>query len=165
MLAVSWAEMKCNLFLAGLQHFSIITDHNPLIPIINNHHLDEIEYPHLQRLKSKLMAYNFTAEWIKSKKNDAPDTLSCNPVSDPENADTLAELDTDGHTDMSFTELITLHGDTTESLRLEDLRKHAEEDPEYQQLWHFILQGFPAHQSQVPEPCRQFWYIREHMMN
>ena len=38
--------------LAGLQHFSIITDHNPLIPIINNRHLDEIENPRLKRLKT-----------------------------------------------------------------------------------------------------------------
>ena len=32
-LAVCWAVMKYNLFLAGLQHFSIIIDHNPLMPI------------------------------------------------------------------------------------------------------------------------------------
>ena len=147
MLTVCWAVMKYNLFLAGLQHFSVITDHNPLTPIINNRRLDEIENPRLQRLKSKLMAYNFTAEWIKGKKNDAPDALSHNPVSDPENTDTLAELDNNGHPDMSFAELRTLYGDTTESLHLQDLRKYAEEDPEYQQLQHFILQGFPAHRS------------------
>ena len=49
MLAVCWAILKCHLFLAGLQHFLVITDHNPLIPILNNHRLDEIENPHLQR--------------------------------------------------------------------------------------------------------------------
>ena len=97
MLAVCWAVMKCNLFLAGLQHFSVITDHNTLIQIINNCRLDEIENPRLQRLKTKLMAYNFTAEWINGKKNDAPNALSCNPLLDPEKADTLAEIDTNGH--------------------------------------------------------------------
>ena len=84
-------------YLAGLQHFSVITDHNPLIPIINNHHLDEIENPCLQRFKTKLMAYNFTAEWIKGKKDDASDALSRNPLLDPEKADTLAEIDTNDH--------------------------------------------------------------------
>ena len=68
MLAVCWAVMKCKLFLAGLQHLSIITDHNPVISIINNHRLDEIENPHLQRLKTKLMTYNFTVEWIKRRR-------------------------------------------------------------------------------------------------
>ena len=33
--------------------FTIIADHNPLIPILNNHCLDE--YPCLQRLKVHLM--------------------------------------------------------------------------------------------------------------
>ena len=45
LLAVSWATIKCKLFLAGLPHFMIVTDHHPLIPILNNHRLDEIENP------------------------------------------------------------------------------------------------------------------------
>ena len=59
MLAVTWAMMKCKIFLAGLQTFQVITDHNPLIPILNSHRLDEIENPRLQRLRHRLMAYNF----------------------------------------------------------------------------------------------------------
>ena len=81
LLAVAWAVNKCRVFLAGLQHFSVITDHNPLIPILNHRRLDEIENPRLQRLKSRLMAYNFTARRIKGKGNTAPDALSRNPVS------------------------------------------------------------------------------------
>ena len=54
MLAVCWAITKCRLFLAGLQHFHVATDHNPLIPILNTRRLDEVENPRLQRLKSRL---------------------------------------------------------------------------------------------------------------
>ena len=43
LLVVAWAIKKCNVFLAGLQHFSVITDHNPLVPILNSRRLDEIE--------------------------------------------------------------------------------------------------------------------------
>ena len=42
-LAVGWAMKKCHLFLAGLGHFTIVTNHNPLIPIPNSHRLDEFE--------------------------------------------------------------------------------------------------------------------------
>ena len=45
LLAVSWAITKCKLFLAGLPHFTVVTDQHPLIPILNNHRLDEIENP------------------------------------------------------------------------------------------------------------------------
>ena len=47
-LAVAWAIQKCHLFLASLSHFTVITNHNPLIPILNSHRLDEIENPRLQ---------------------------------------------------------------------------------------------------------------------
>lgn len=60
-LAVAWAIKKYHLFLAGLDHFMVITDHSPLIPILNSHRLDEIENPRLQHLRTRIMSYNFTA--------------------------------------------------------------------------------------------------------
>ena len=65
LLAVTWAIIKCKIFLAGLPHFTVLTDHHPLVPLLNNHRLDEIENPRLQRLKTKIMGYTFTAEWVK----------------------------------------------------------------------------------------------------
>ena len=88
-----WAVCKCKLFLACFQHFIVVIDHNPLIPIMNSHRLDKVENPRLQWLKTKLMAYNFAAEWVKGTSNDAQDALSCNPVSDPQPHELLAELD------------------------------------------------------------------------
>jgi len=76
LLAVAWAIMKCKLFLRGLQNFQIITDHSPLVPILNSHRMDEIDNPRLQRLRTKLMAYSFTAMWCKGSSNTAPDALS-----------------------------------------------------------------------------------------
>ena len=163
MLAVCWAIQKCKLFLTGLQHFSVITDHNPLVPIINNYRLDEIENPRLQRLKTRLMSYNFTAKWLKGNKNEAPDALSRNPVSDPEPTDTLAELDINDQAEMSIAEIRALHGETHVNRHLQDLRQQAEQDEEYQQLRTIILQGFPAHRHQLTELCRRYWNIREHL--
>ena len=100
-----WAISKCKLFLTGLQHFTVITDHNPLIPILNNHHLDEVENPQLQKLKTWLMAYRFTAQWLKRSKNGAPDALSRHPMDDPQTTEELAELDINDDPDMSLTEI------------------------------------------------------------
>ena len=55
-LAVAWAVKKCSIFLSGLDYFTIVTDHNPLIPILNSHRLDEIE------------SYSDSAQWLKGKK-------------------------------------------------------------------------------------------------
>ena len=40
LLAVAWAITKCDVFLAGLPHFTVVTDHHLLIPILNNHRLE-----------------------------------------------------------------------------------------------------------------------------
>ena len=65
LLAISWVVTKCRIFLARLSHFKITSDHHPLISILSSHRLDEVENPRLQRLKTRLMGYNFTAGWRK----------------------------------------------------------------------------------------------------
>ena len=77
MLAVFWAISKCRMFLVGLQHFIINTDHNLLIPILNTHHLNEVENPRLQCLKSRLLGYYFTTQWTKGSGHNTTDPLSC----------------------------------------------------------------------------------------
>ena len=163
MLAVAWAVHKCKMFLSGLQHFSILTDHNPLVLILNTRRLDEIENPRLQRLKSRLMAYSFSAKWIKGSINDAPDALSRNPVSDPSNEDHLAEYDAQNEPEMSITEICTLTSHEHHNLQIQDVRHHSAHDPEYQQLYKIIVEGFPDHRSQLPESCRPYWAVREHL--
>ena len=36
LLAIMWAIWKCRVFLMGMQHFDVITEHNPLISILNH---------------------------------------------------------------------------------------------------------------------------------
>ena len=134
LLAVSWAIYKCKLFLAGLPHFKVFTDHHPLIPILNNHRLDEIENSRLQRLKTRIIGYNFTAEWVKGILNHAPDALSRNPVSDPQPPEMLAEQDIDNNPAHTITEVRAIMNEYQENIRLQDLSKQAEEDSEYHQI-------------------------------
>ena len=35
MLGIAWSCKKCTQYLIGLQQFEVITDHRPLVPIIN----------------------------------------------------------------------------------------------------------------------------------
>ena len=48
-------------------------------------------------------------------------------------------------------------------MHLKDLKDHADQDQEYQQLKLLIPQGFPDHQSQLSELCRRYWHAREHL--
>ena len=75
LLGIVWATKKCEIYLKGMDNFTIITDHNPLVGILDKKTLDEVENPRLQRLKEKLLGYNFKTEWISGKQNAIPDTL------------------------------------------------------------------------------------------
>ena len=59
-------EQKRNVtsFLAGLPHFDVLTDHNPPLSIFNSKRLDSIKNPKLQRLKMKIVSYNFTGQRV-----------------------------------------------------------------------------------------------------
>lgn len=133
--AVAWAITKCNIFLAGPPHFTVVTDHHPLIPILNNHRLDEIQNPRLQRLKTKIMGYTFTATWMKGTLNNAPDALSHNPTADPQPEEALVESEIDQLTATSAAEIRAVTS-TGESLCIIDLRNVA--DPEYQKLKSYV---------------------------
>ena len=61
MKGVEWVIKKCRLYLLGLQHFTVVVDHQALVPIINKFTLDAVENPRLLPMKERLAAYNFDA--------------------------------------------------------------------------------------------------------
>ncbi len=157
MLGVAWALHKCKYLVKGLPNIEVITDHSPLVPIINNHRLDEIENPRLLRLRIKMQGFNLTAKWEKGIVNEAADALSRNPVSEPNEADQLASLDV-----ASIHEIRCMQEeDHVENLRLAELRDHTTHDEVYQTLLTMIKDGFPDKKSETPEKLKPYWSIRE----
>ena len=155
MLGVAWAVKKCHKFLAGLAHFEVITDHNPLLPILNNRRLDEIENPRLQRLRTKLMGYNFTAFWQKGVLHAAPDALSRHPIFDPVSADEIAE-----YPGPYPCQIAAVQQRNELNLKLQEVLEAAQVDPEYQQLKSLIFSGFPHSKNILPDRMKPFWRVR-----
>ncbi|XP_064120721.1 uncharacterized protein LOC135225320 [Macrobrachium nipponense] len=87
LLAVTRAMAKYRLYLSGSQHFTSMTDHRPLIPILNHYTLDAIENPSLQQLKVKVAPYIFITVWRSGKPLCIPDALSHSPASYPTSED------------------------------------------------------------------------------
>ena len=171
-LAVAWAIKKCHLFLDGLGNFTVITDHNPLIPILNSHRLDEIENPRLQRLRTRIMGYNFTAQCLKGASNGATDALSRHPHQQPADGDDLAEYKMDTHHSqaalcqgLSIAQIraSTLLPFQQENLHLQELRDHAERDQAYQALKLVIAEGFPIIKASLSDSVKRFWSVKDHL--
>lgn len=81
MLTVAWTMSKLKLYLFGLPNFILMTNHHPLIPILNSYTLDAVENPHLQRLKK--ISFIFIVVWKAGKHYCIPNVLSRAPVSRP----------------------------------------------------------------------------------
>jgi hypothetical protein len=91
-LGSAWAIQECRQFLEGLPSFLLLTDHRPLIPILNEYSLDKLENPRILRLRLKMQRYSFTARWIPGKENIMADALSRAPVHFVAPNDELAEV-------------------------------------------------------------------------
>ena len=90
LLAIQWATEKCRLYLARA-NFTIVTDHQPLLGVLNRKNLDAINNVRIQRLMSKLLRYSFKIEWIPGKNHVIADALSRNHVfAAPNHKDVIA---------------------------------------------------------------------------
>lgn len=83
LLAVRWALKKCHNFLFGLNNFTLVVDHLPLVSILDKQTLDCNENARIQRLKAATSPYTFTTVWKKGREHRIPDALSRAPVQEP----------------------------------------------------------------------------------
>lgn len=86
MLAITWALKKCKMFLLGCPKFYIFKDHHPLVKILGEKSLGEIDNPKLLKYKEKTLCYSFDTKYIRGLDNYA-DFLSRHSVDKPDDND------------------------------------------------------------------------------
>ena len=94
-LGVAWSLNKAKYFVLGCENLIVAVDHKPLLGILGDKSLEEIDNPRLENLKEKTLRYRFSIVHVAGVKNKVADASSRFPTSDPEHMD-LATLQAAG---------------------------------------------------------------------
>uniref|UniRef100_A0A1Y1MUA0 RNA-directed DNA polymerase n=1 Tax=Photinus pyralis TaxID=7054 RepID=A0A1Y1MUA0_PHOPY len=155
-LAVAWAAKKCAFFLDGLDHFEIITDSNPLVSILNNRRLDQIQNDRLLKLKTTLLRYNFTARWQAGKRHKIADALSRKPRNEPRTADQVLTQEEDADREFIIATAISQLDSAipnpsldAQQEHIQTIRRVGQQDPTYKALLRRIHHGWPDSKQQL----------------
>ena len=103
-LAIVWAVTKCKYYLHGLQHFTVVTYHKPLVGIFNSS-LDNLSNPRLLRMREKLTDYVFTTTWVAGKTHDIADALRNQHHPNPTSATSCGPTSPFPHTETASSSL------------------------------------------------------------
>ena len=72
-LAVAWSLRKAKYYVAGCEDLIVAVDHKPLLGLLNEKGLDQIENNRLCKLKEKTMSYRFGIIHVPGLKNKIAD--------------------------------------------------------------------------------------------
>ncbi len=162
-LGAAWAMIKCKSFLEGLPQFELVLDHRPLIPILNDYSMDQLDNQRLLRLRLKMSRFCFHARWVPGKENIEADALSRSPVKQPTTADLLGEGPTSYTARSAVVGMIAGSvGETTDST-LDAIKTAAAADPVLKKLRETIMSGFPNEKANLPVELRPFWDKRSEL--
>ena len=169
LLAIVWAAKKTTSFITGVQ-FELMTDHKPLIPILEHYSLSQIENKRLQRLKEKINHLKFNVTWVPGKENVEADALSRYPTAQPTPDDIMDEDDTINFASVNairtlfdFEDLADETDRSTNDLLLSKLKDAAANDEEYQEVLKLIQEGFPTLPNSLCFEMGLYWREREEL--
>ena len=168
-LALVWATRKLHVYLFGLQNYECLTDHAPLVPILNRYTLSAIENPRLQRLVEKLQSYNFTCYHVKGKDNFISDALSRAPIRDAlpgeEEGEEMSEDKKFVRQVLTRSMVQAMNADQPSSIdsNLDWVREQTANDLASTLIRELIRKGFPRTIREVHPLVRPFWGVRSQL--
>ncbi|KZS06475.1 Uncharacterized protein APZ42_030055 [Daphnia magna] len=162
-LAAAWAMRKCQQFLEGLPSFRLLTDHRPLIPILNDYFLDKLDNPRIMRLRLSMPRYSFTASWVPGKHNVMADALSCSPIDLPSPTDEIAEGLHSSSERIHLMDIMEESSSAISDVLLSSVSAVSAIDPVMSSFSRNILQGFPNELCNLPLELRLFWQVQSQL--
>ena len=155
MLADVWACEKFRRYLVGLKEFKLLTDHRPLVPLMNTKRIDDAPL-RCQRLLMTVMRFNPIVEYVPGKQLVIADALSRKPLVGRESRIDDIELSDDI---TALVDAVQQNWPLTED-RLTEVRVETSTDPIMKLIIDFIANGWSSHESAVPHSVRDYYRER-----
>ena len=153
MLAATWGMEKMTAYLRGLSRFTLQTDHKPLVPILNQKSLIDLS-PRIQRLRMRMLKYNFVEEHVAGKDLTEADALSREPVSKPTKEEEFAEQEVNAHMQAVFRSL------PASDKRIQEIRAATQADSTLHLLIPLINGGLSESTKDFPIELEPYWENR-----
>ena len=157
-LAIEWALKKGRLFLLGNPLFDVIVDHKPLLKILGDKPIEDIENPILQSVKENISPFSFRMKHVKGEGNEA-DVLSRYPASSA----TLE--DEDYSTEISAINIASVYkASEAIAITMDVVRAEAQIDDQYVKLVKAIKDhSFAKHKSDELPCLREFHSVKDRL--
>lgn len=151
-LASVWACEKFSHFLLGLPSFRLLTDHKPLVPLMNDKDLDRTPL-RCQRLLMRLMRFNATAEYVPGKTLVVADTLSRQPQRDAAADELLAE-DT-----VLYVDMVRQCWPASDE-KLQEIAAETSKDPALSVVLRYLHTDWPQQLRDVPDVVQPYYSVK-----
>lgn len=151
-LAVTWACERLTSYLMGL-HFTLVTDHKPLVPLLSTRGLDDLP-PRVLRFRLRLLRFSFDIVHVPGKNLVTADALSRAPLGGPPSA---GDLQLEKEVEVFIDCLVTCLPATDK--RLEEIRAAQNEDEVCNKVTQHCLTGWPEKCNLDPD-IKPYWQYR-----
>ena len=150
-LALVWACEKFSHFLVGLPKFRLITDHKPLVPLINTKDLDKTPI-RVQRLLIRLMRFNCICEHVPGKALVVADALSRSNVFPDSTSEVESEI-------QAYVDAIERAWPASDQ-KLKEIAVETARCPDLSLVYRYTQNGWPEYSKDVPESLRSYFAAR-----
>ena len=154
-LAVAYALHQTRYYVVGCDDLIVATDHKPLLRILDDRSLTEIDNRRLLNLKEKTLAYKFTIVHVSGKKNLGADAASRYPVATATDGDSTTNYDLadDGATALLASDcLYTISNVVSWNM----VKEATLSDDILSKLLEIIQQGFPENCREMSPELRPY---------
>lgn len=157
-LASVWTCEKFSQYLFGLDSFTVLTDHKPLVPLMNDRDLDKVPI-RCQRLLIRMMRFNANVKHVPGKELIVADALSRSPIRKAHQDELTYELNED----------ISAHVAAVEESwnvsvnKLDTIRRATANDPILNEVLRYTSQGWPQYAINVPLNLKAYHEARNHL--